>query len=213
MLVFRVYDQVGYYFFILSVLTPSYITPCNMASKKGSDAASYVASYLKAHDVSSEEEPEEFKPLECADFNPFMALYRKCKTELPALEKQKFLYKAQCNIRENPIMVDIIRKMFDFDLEVSELDNNLFSVKEKIELIFNFMDLFFQLYDGPMDPIVANLSKKMNNLRRYYDKKATLNMHHSETIVEIFRYCVRKDLILSVALKALFLKKLHRQQK
>ena len=40
---------------------------------------------------------------------------------------------------------DIIRKMFDFDLEVSELDNNLFSVKEKIEVIFNFMDLFFQL--------------------------------------------------------------------
>ena len=93
----------------------------------------------------------------------------------------------------------------------------IISGNEKIELIFNFMDLFFHLYNGPMDPIVANLSKKMNNLRRYYDKKATLNMHHSETIVEIFRYCVRKDLILSVALdsglKALFLKQLHRQQK
>ena len=89
-----------------------------MASKKGSDAASYVASYLKAQDdeASSEEEPKEFEPLECANFDPFMALYRKCKMELPALEKQKFLYKAQCNIRENPIMVDIIRKMFDFDL-------------------------------------------------------------------------------------------------
>ena len=94
--------------------------------KERSDAASYVASYLKAQDASSEEEPEEFEPLECADFDPFMALYLKCKTELPALEKQKFLYKAQCNIRENPIMVDIIRKMFDFDLEVSELDNKIF---------------------------------------------------------------------------------------
>ena len=93
-------------------------------------------------------------------------------------------------------MVDIIRKMFDFDLEVSELDNNLFSVKEKIEVIFNFMDLFFQLYDGPKDPIVASLLKKMVKLRKYYDKKATLNMYHSETIVEIFRYCVRKDPIL-----------------
>ena len=55
-----------------------------------------------------------------------------------------------------------------------------------------------------MDPIVASLLKKMYNLRRYYDKKATLNMHHSETVVEIFRYCVRKDLILSVALDSGF---------
>ena len=120
-----------------------------MALKKGSDAASYVASYLKAQDASSEEEPEEFELLECTDFDSYMALYRKCKTELPALEKQKFLHKAKCNIRENPIMVDSIRKMFDFDLEVSELDNNLFSVTEKIAVIFNFMAIFFQLYDGP----------------------------------------------------------------
>jgi len=46
--------------------------------------------------------------------------------------------------------------------------------------------------------------KKMVKLRKYYDKKATLNMYHSETIVEIFRYCVRKDPILSVALDTNF---------
>ena len=34
-----------------------------MASKKGSDAASYVASYLKAQDASPEEEPEEFSSI------------------------------------------------------------------------------------------------------------------------------------------------------
>ena len=89
--------------------------------------------------------------------------------------------------------------MFDFNLEVSELDNNLFSVTEKIEVIFNFMDIFFQLYDGPEDVIIASLLKKMNNLRRYYDKKATSNMYRSETIVEIFRFCRRKDSVLSVA--------------
>ena len=94
MLVFRVYDQVGYYFFILSALILSCITPCNMASKKGSHMDSFVANYLQAQDASSEEEKEEIELLECADFDPFMALYRKCKTELPALEKQKFLYKA-----------------------------------------------------------------------------------------------------------------------
>ena len=171
-----------------------------MATKSGADTAAYVANYLKAQDASSDEETEDLELLECGDFDPFMASYRKCKKELPAPEKQKFLYQAQCKIRDNLIMVDTIRKMFDFDLEVSELDNNLFSLKEKIEVIFNFMDLFFQLYDGPEHPIVASLLKKMVKLRKYYDKKATLNMYHSETIVEIFRYCVRKDPILSVAL-------------
>ena len=64
--------------------------------------------------------------------------------------------------------------MFDFDLEVSDLENDLFSVQEKLELIFNFMDLFFQLYDGPNDPMFTSLLKKMNNLRRYYDKKSNI---------------------------------------
>jgi len=35
-------------------------------------------------------------------------------------------------------------------------------------------------------------------------KKATLNMYHSETIVEIFRFCIRKDSFLSVALDTNF---------
>jgi len=116
-----------------------------MATKSGSDTAAYVANYLKAQDASSDEETEDLELLECGDFAPFMTSYRKCKKELPAPEKQKFLYQAQCKIRENLIMVDIIRKMFDFDLEVSGLDNYLFSVSAKIEVTFNFMDLFFQL--------------------------------------------------------------------
>ena len=112
----------------------------------------------------------EVESLKFADFEPFMALFCTCRLELSAEEKQEYLHKGQCNIRKNPIMVDIIQKMFDFDLEVSELDNELFFVKEKMELIFNFMDLFFQLYDGQNDPMFASLLKKMNNLRSYSDK-------------------------------------------
>ena len=115
---------------------------------KCSASATFVAKYLKDQNASTDEETEDHEDLElleCGDFDPFMASYRKCKKELTAQEKHKILFQALCKIRENPIMVDIIRKMFDFDLEVSELDNNLFSVTEKIEVIFNFMDIFFQL--------------------------------------------------------------------
>ena len=55
--------------------------------------------------------------------------------------------------------------MFDFDLEVGEIERDVFNVKDKLELIFNFMDISFQLMEGPMDINIANLLKKMNDLR------------------------------------------------
>ena len=142
-----------------------------MEQKKGSQAATYVAKYLRAQDdASSGEDLVKVDSLKFADFEPFMALFSYLQTGIISSRKQEYLHKGQCNIRKNPIMVDIIQKMFDFDLEVSELDNELFFVKEQMELIFNFMDLFFQLYDGQNDPMFASLLKKMNSLRRYYDK-------------------------------------------
>ena len=89
-------------------------------------------------------------------------------------EKQKHMFKGLCNIREIDLIVNIIQKMFNFELEVSDLERDLFSVKEKMELIFNFIDLSFQLYNGPVDNNVATLLKKLNELRRYYDKKNPL---------------------------------------
>ena len=61
------------------------------------------------------------------------------------------------NLRVNPHMPDIMEKMFNYDLEVSDLERELFSVKEKIEPIFNFIDVSFQLLDGPFDDDVAIL--------------------------------------------------------
>ena len=94
--------------------------------------------------------------------------------------------------------------MFDYDLEVSDLEGDLFSVKEKIEPIFNFIDVSFQLLDGPADKIVALLIKKITALRKYYDQKSTLNMHHSECIIDLFRFCARKDRVLLQALEGDF---------
>ena len=101
-------------------------------------------------------------------------------------------------------MTDIRSKMFNFDLEISDIEMDLFSVKENIERIFNVIDLSFQLLDGPVDDKVASLIRKLNELRRYYDRKSTLNMHHSETIIDLLRFCTRKDKVLSQALEGDF---------
>ena len=64
--------------------------------------------------------------------------------------------------------------MFDYDLEVSDLEKEIFIVKEKIKPIFNFIDISFQLLEGPFDKAVALLDKKLTKLRNYYNKTATL---------------------------------------
>ena len=87
------------------------------------------------------------------------------------VEKEDILVRGLINLRENPHMRDIMIKMFDYDLEISDLEKEIFIVKEKIEPIFNFIDVSFQLLDGPFDKAVALLNKKMGKLRNYYDKK------------------------------------------
>ena len=68
-------------------------------------------------------------------------------------------------------MPDIMKQMFNYDLKISDLARDVFSVKEKIEPIFNFIDVSFQLFDGPVDQNVALLIKKLTILRKYYDQK------------------------------------------
>ena len=60
--------------------------------------------------------------------------------------------------------------------------------------------IYLQRLDGPIDNNFAILLKKLNELRQYYDRKSTLNVHHSEIIIDIFRFCARKDRVLSQAL-------------
>jgi hypothetical protein len=70
--------------------------------------------------------------------------------------------------------------------------------------MFNFVDVSFQLMAGPMDKNIASLLVKMNELRKYYDRKSTLNCNHNEIIIDLFRTCVRKDTVLSSTLESNF---------
>ena len=80
--------------------------------------------------------------------------------------------------------------------------------------MFNFIDVSFQLMAGPMDKNIASLLVKnkniasllvkMNELRKYYDRKSTLNCNHNEIIIDLFRTCVRKNTVLSSTLESNF---------
>ena len=120
------------------------------------------------------------------------------------MERRSQLARGLNTLRQNPLMPYIMSKMFDFDLEIIDIKKDLLSVREKVEKIFNFIDLSFQLLDSPIDEKVDSLLRKLNALREYYNKKCTLNNSHSETIVDLFRVCARKDKILSHALEGDF---------
>ena len=172
-----------------------------METKKSS--TTYITRYLQEQNHSSDEE-QEVESFEFDDFEPFMVSFRRFRGDLSETEKQSLMARGLIALRRNQYMPYIMSKMFDFDMETSDIEKDLFSVKEKIEPIFNFIDLSFQLLDGPVDDKVASLIGKLNELRKYYDRKSTLNKHHSEAIIDLFRFCARKDRVLSQALEGDF---------
>jgi len=156
---------------------------------------------------SSDEEDNNTKEAEefdSPDYEPFMALFRRFRKEQSAEEVKKYMEKGLCNIRENPIIMEIVLKLFDFETDIEDIEKDVLFVKEKLEIIFNFIDVSFQFMTGTMDKHLATLLMKMNELRKYYDRKSTLNCSHNEIIIDLFRTCVRKDTVLFAGLESNF---------
>ena len=159
--------------------------------RKSSADNAFIAKYIGEQNQSSDEEPE-IEVFESPDYDPFVAKFRKINPGLSELDRGDILARGLINLRANPHMLNIMQKMFDYDLEESDIEE-LFINKEKLEPIFNFIDVTFQLLDGPFDKAVALLNKKMSKLRKYYDEKGTLNMAQNKSIVDLFRYCKKRQ--------------------
>ena len=93
--------------------------------------------------ASSDEEHGKVESFEFADFESFLASFRRYTAELSDTEKQSQMFKGLCNIRENAHLRNILEKMFDYDLEVGDLKRDLFSVKEKWSLFSILLIYFF----------------------------------------------------------------------
>ena len=135
------------------------------------------------------------------NFPPFMATFRKQKSNLSVEDNKAWLESGIEQCKANELLLFIIHEIFDFEKEESILAKDIFAVPEKMALVFNYMDLFFQIQPNSTDESFKKAAVLMQNLRRYYDKKACLNTKHTESIIDVFRFCVRKDQLLSKTLE------------
>ena len=152
------------------------------------------------HNNSSEDEMYE-EDTTFQYFPPFMATFRKPKSDIAASDKKAWLESGYEECKASELMPSIIEQMFDFEIEESKLEQEVISIPEKMALVFNYMDSFFQIQPSGNEESFKKAAKMMNVLRRFYDKKACLNGKHTESIIDVFRYCVRKDQLLSRSLE------------
>ena len=116
-------------------------------------------------------------------------------------DKKDWLESGMEQCKANEFLLFIIREVFDFEKEESILARDIFAVPEKMALMFNYMDLFFQIQPTSNDESFKKAAAFMQQLRKYYDKNACLNSKHTESIIDVFRFCVRKDQALSKMLE------------
>ena len=67
-----------------------------------------------------------------------MVSFRLYRPELSEIEQQSIMARGLLNLSENPDMANIVQKMFDYDLEVGDVEKDLLSVEIKMEPIFKF---------------------------------------------------------------------------
>ena len=130
-----------------------------------------------------------------------MANFRKQKSNITVEDKKDWLESGMEQCKANELLLFIIREVFDFEKEESILAREIFAVPEKMALMFNYMDLFFQTQPTSNEESFKKAAAFMQKLRKYYDKNACLNAKHTESIIDVFRFCVRKDQALSKMLE------------
>jgi len=149
------------------------------------------------HNNSSDDEAHGEDEITLHNFPPFMATFRKQKSNLTVDDKKAWLESGIEECKANELLPFIIQQMFDFDIDESILAKDIFAIPEKMALVFNYMDSFFQIQPNNTEESFKKAAALMQNLRRFYDKRACLNTKHTESIIDVFRFCVRKDQLLS----------------
>ena len=64
--------------------------------------------------------------------------------------------------------------MLDFDRELDEIEREIFLRPLRMELMFNYMDVYFQLFPSSSDETFKIITQHLNELQRYPDKNLVL---------------------------------------
>ena len=97
------------------------------------------------------------------DFSPFLASFGKYKKGMNSREQCVFMNEQLQKIRYNGVMVRMISLVFNYELDKVNLEQNMFKVEERVTLLFNFINLTFQLFTKPLD-------EKYTRLTGYFNK-------------------------------------------
>ena len=129
---------------------------------------------------ASEEDTGAIEDIEFPDFPPFMGQYRKYKNDLSEMAKIALMTNGMESLRNHELMRGLIKRMFDYDLEVEEIERKIYSNPARMKLTFNYIDLSFQLFPLSSDETFKLIARHLNDLCKYYNRKACLNLNHSE---------------------------------
>ena len=66
--------------------------------------------------------------------------------------------------------------MFDYERDLALVETEIFAQSNRMEVVFNYIDLSFQLFPTSSDEAYRTHAKYLHSLRKYYDKKASLNL-------------------------------------
>ena len=78
-------------------------------------------------------------------------------------------------------------------LDILEIENQVFLSKERTAVFFNFNPFVVPTGLGESS---TKLNGYINEVRRYYNEKSFLDPKSIEKILDLFRYCIRRDFVL-----------------
>ena len=74
-----------------------------------------------------------------------MASFRQYKKDLTVEAKQSIMTKGMEQCKSHELMPSLIKSMFNYDLEMEIMQGEILSIPDRMPLVFNYMDLFFQM--------------------------------------------------------------------
>ena len=75
-------------------------------------------------------------------------------------------------LRGRTEMIAVVDIFFNYDMNMLDIKNMVFMIKETTTLFFNFLNLFFQLYTKPLDKAYTRPNGYVNVVRRYCEVKS-----------------------------------------
>ena len=69
------------------------------------------------------------------------------------------------SLRDSVFMADLIEKMFDYERDIGLVESEIFDRADRMEVVFNYINLTFQLLPATSDEAYTKHAKYLHTLR------------------------------------------------